>query len=197
MADRGSAKQFIHMLKQAAPLDVLRLIDPKSFLKVSRGIAQVTECLDYTQRLLNIIGDKTALNPVMNVVSEAFSRRRVSGCFGNQSVKIDTLLNASTKGRNDNDERVARDDSSETDGSNNKLQVCFLFQANKCTFRNFRFRHECNLCKSTSHGMVDCLKRIPAARRRAAAEPGPPTEEPSRGPPHPRFRQDRAYNNRQ
>ena len=121
MADRGSAKQFIKMLGQAAPLDVLKLIDPESFLKVSRGIAQVAECLDYTQRLVNIVGDKTALNPVMNAVAEAFSRRRVSGCFGNQSVKIDTLLNASTKGRNDNDEKVARDDSREIDGNDSKL----------------------------------------------------------------------------
>ena len=185
------------MLKLAPPLEVLRLLDSENYLRVSRGITQAAECLDYTQRLVNIVGDKPALNPVMNAVAEAFTRRRVSGCFGDQSVRIDTLLNASSKGSNDDDERVARDINRKINATNGKQQVCFLFQSNECTFRKCRFRHECSLCKSTTHGMINCRKRIPAERRTAPAEPDHAAAEPTRRPPHPRFRRDRAHNDRQ
>ena len=197
MADRGSAKQFVQMLRQASPLDVLKLIDFGCFLRVSRGLDQVAECLDYTQRLVNIVGDKSALNPVMSAVSEAFTRRRISGRFENQSVKIDTLLHVSTKGRNDDDAKVAQSSSNKVDRKENADQICFLFQKNRCTFRNCRYRHECNLCNSTAHGMIDCRRRTLSNGRRTATESGPSDEEPSRRPPHPRFRRDRARNRRQ
>ena len=196
MADRGSAKQFVDRLSKAPPLEVLKLLDYKGYLNISRGLAQVAESLDYAQRLTNIVGDKPALNPVMNAVSEAFSRRRISGSFGDQSVKIDTLLHSSTQGPNDDDVKVAGNASrtkAGKAGASRTGQICFLFQSNKCTYWNCRYRHVCNFCESSTHGMMSCTKRSPTDRGNTTTQARTPAEEYARRPPHPRRRRDRAH----
>ena len=99
---------------------------------------QAKDSLEYTQELLNLLGDKPELNPVMNAVCDAFNRRRFSGSFklGNQGPELDTLLNSATKGPNDEDEKVAQKESESRQGSRigkKKPQVCYLFQSNSCT----------------------------------------------------------------
>ena len=92
------------------------------------------ESLDFTQALLNLVGEKSAVNPVMNAVVDAFIRRRFTGRFrsGNQSIELDTLLNASTKGSWDDDEntkQVRVTNSQSTVGG----RLCYLFQSDSCT----------------------------------------------------------------
>ena len=82
MATKGTAKQFMPMLSKASPLAVLRLIINGSEANIKRGLSQVAECLNHTQHVVNSVGDKPRLNPVMNAVSVAFKRRRLVGSFG-------------------------------------------------------------------------------------------------------------------
>ena len=107
-------------------------------MKIDRALRQANDSLEYTQELLNLLGDKSEVNPVMNAVCDAFTRRRFSGSLrvGNQGVELDTLLNAATKGPNDDDARLTRKERASGQGfkpAEKKLQVCFLFQSDKCS----------------------------------------------------------------
>ena len=63
---------------------------------------------DYTQHILQLMGNKTELNPVMNVVYEEFSRWRWQGSFKSEgrSIELDTLLFNDTKGDADDDNGI-------------------------------------------------------------------------------------------
>ena len=159
--------------------------------------------MEYTQELLNILGDKSDVNPVMNAVCDAFTRRRFSGSFrlGNQGAELDTLLNAATRGPNDDDEKAAgysgRTPRQGLKPGEKKTQVCYLFQSDSCTWSKCRFWHACSKCQSTGHGLIDCPERARTTRvETRSSRDNTQRSGNSRAsvPPHPRTRRSRANN---
>ena len=189
LATVGTAGQFIKMLGKMSPLDMIKLVNKPSWEALTDVLLQHADDLDYIQNLLNVLGNKTGVNPAMNAVSDAFfNRRRFSGRFktGDQRVELDVLLNQGTKGPKDDDNIVAQGIQRVSSGQANATpaRVCFLYQTNNCTFRPCRYRHICLLCQSTTHGSNNCdaergqnITTAPARTNR---------------PPHPRQRRDRA-----
>ena len=183
LATVGTAGQFIKSLGKMSPLNVLRLINKNNEEALTASLLQHADDLDYIQNLLNVIGAEPGVNPAMNAVADAFSRRRFSGRFktGDQNVKLDALLNSRSKVPTDDDDavghktqRVAHRQSDTT-----YSKPCFLFQSGNCSFKPCRYRHICLVCQSPSHGSNNCEIRNPR-----------PT---SSRPPHPRYRRDRAH----
>ena len=131
MATRGTAAEFVELLSQATPLAVLILANKRCSNIVDRNIALAAEGLDYSQALLNVIGNKSSINPVMNAVADAFNRRKFAGTFryGGQSVELDTLLHESSSVPEDSDNKVAqREYTKSRTGNWGSNQLCFLFQ---------------------------------------------------------------------
>ena len=97
LATRGTAGEFIKAIGKMSPLGILRMTDKKRWEVLSEKLLQHGDDLDYVQTLLNVLGDRTDINPAMNAVVDAFNRRRFTGRFkmANQSVELDTLLNES------------------------------------------------------------------------------------------------------
>ena len=130
----GTAAQFIKMLSKASPSGVWKLVNNQVWKTIAKRLEQMEESLDFTQALLNLVGEKSAVNPVMNAVVDAFIRRRFTGRFrsGNQSIELDTLLNASTKGSLDDDENTKN---VRVTNSQSKIggRICYLFQSDSCT----------------------------------------------------------------
>ena len=185
LADVGTAGQFVKALGKMSPLNVLRLIDKTNEKSLTAALLQHADDLDYVQNLLNVIGTEAGVNPAMNAVSDAFSRRRFSRRFktGDQNVKLDALLNSGSKVPTDDDEAVGQKTRKGSELQPNvasTTKTCFLFQNNTCSFRPCKFRHVCLVCQSPSHGSNNCDDR--SSRRPA------PTR-----PPHPRYRRDRAH----
>ena len=182
LATVGTAGQFIKALGKMSPLNVLRLINKTNEEALTASLLQHADDLDYIQNLLNVIGSEPGVNPAMNAVSDAFSRRRFSGRFktGDQNVKLDALLNSRSKVPTDDDEvaghKTQRGARRQSDTTSDR--TCFLFQTGNCSFTPCRYRHVCLVCNSPSHGSNNCEVRNPR-----------PT---SGRPPHPRYRRDRA-----
>ena len=147
------------------------------------------ESLEFTQALLNLSGEKSSLNPVMNAVADAFFRRRFSGLFqsGYLSVELDTLLNAPSANYLDDDIKVNQSRNQQ----GKKGRLCYLVQRGSCTYKNCRFEHACSTCKSVNHGRSECPKkdRTTAGSAERSRQEGSGD---NRRPPHPRFRRDRA-----
>ena len=187
----GTAGQFVTMLSKASPQAVLRLLNRKQAQQIEEQVARISETLEYAQTVTNLVGEKSALNPIMNAVAKAFKRQRHQGNLneGSRSIEIDTLLNLDKQGPRDDDEKVNLP-KGQARGQYTKKRVCFLFQTADCTFQKCRYRHVCQLCQSTSHGSENCnQKRSSNERsreRKVIAEDGPSK------PPHPRFHRDRA-----
>ena len=179
----GSAGQFIKSLGKMSPLNVLRLIDETNEKSLTAALLQHADDLDYVQSLLNVIGTEAGVNPAMNAVADAFSRRRFSHRFktGDQNVKLDALLNSGCKVPADDDEAVGQKTRKGPQYQPNadSVKPCFLFQSNTCSFQPCKFRHVCLICQSPSHGSNNCEVRN--------SRPSVPTR-----PPHPRYRRDRA-----
>ena len=203
LATRGTAGQFIKMLSKMSILGILKLINKPRFDEVTELLLQHADDLDYIQSLLNLLGEKPELNPPMNAVSDAFNRRRFTGGFKqeNQSVVLDTLLNANTKTPKDDDSLAIKDESSTKRSTRSPGEspgnYCFHFQNNRCTFRNCKFRHICMRCQASGHGSSTCSAVLPISRNLTGNTATVPATAQARGPPHPRFRRDRAFAARQ
>ena len=106
----GTAAQFTKMLSRASPAGMLKLIKPQVWATLTTGLKRMEESLEFTQSLLNLIGEKPALNPVMNAVADSFFRRRFSGHFqsGYHGIELDTLLNAPSASLLDDDTKVSQ-----------------------------------------------------------------------------------------
>ena len=182
LAARGTAGQFIKLLGQMPPLEVLKLINKPSYDALTGKLLQHADDLDYSQNLLNLVGENSEVNPAMNAVSEAFNRRRFSNRFktGDQNVALDALLNSKSKGKTDDDEAVLTRNHRETGNKTNDTlsRECFLYQSGSCNFRPYRYRHVCLVCGSSSHCAKQCYTRNTSQRNNR--------------PPHPRHRRDRA-----
>ena len=181
LAAVGTAGHFIKALGNMSPLTVLRLIDKTNEKALTAALLQHADDLDYVQNLLNVIGTEAGVNPVMNAVSDAFSRRRFSHRFktGDQNVKLDALLNSGCKVPADDDEAVGQRTRKGSQSQPNVASVkpCFMFQTNTCSFHPCKFQHVCLVCQSPSHGSNNCELRYSR----------PPV---STRPPHPRHRRD-------
>ena len=197
MATRGTAGEFVRFLSQATSMGVLKLINKKQADMVARSLSLAAEGLDYSQAVLNVIGSKASVNPVMNAIVDAFNRRRFAGTFryGGQSVELDTLLNERAMFPEDSDTRVAQRESTQAGrGSTGSDQICFLFQANKCNWTKCRFRHACSICNSPNHGRDACPKHTGEKTNKQKHQTSRDRDERRDRPPHPRTRRDRARN---
>lgn len=183
LATVGTAGQFIKALGKMSPLNVLRLINETNEKALTAGLLQHADDLDYIQNLLSVIGSEPGVNPTMNAVADAFSRRRFSGRFktGDQNVMLDALLNSRSKVPTDDDEAVGNkaQRGAQRQSDTNSPRICFLYQNGNCSFTPCRYRHVCLVCQSPSHGSNKCETRN--------------TRPKSSRPPHPRYRRDRAH----
>ena len=196
LAARGTAAQFIKMLAKLSPLGILKLVNKHLHDQLSERLLQHADDLDYVQEVVNLTAEKPEVNPPMNAIADAFSRRRFSGRFkiNNQSVSLDTLLNTGTAASDDKDLMVARRElaAQQRGSSTYASRPCFLFQSGNCSFKPCRYRHECIKCHSTSHGSRDCDQRQADRSNRWKLQPSGSSPPKTLGPPHPRFRRDRA-----
>ena len=97
---RGSANHFCEKLAKASPLEILDFVKAPNRVRLTEALLRHADDLDYLQTLISSLGNRNELNPSMNAVCEAFSRRRFSGRFRRtgQTVELDTLLQQETKG---------------------------------------------------------------------------------------------------
>ena len=62
---------------------------------------------------------------------------------------MDTIVNMSTKGEGDDDDRTQKQDKPEAEANS---YPCFAFQYGRCNKSQCRFSHKCLKCGSSSHG---------------------------------------------
>ena len=143
------------------------------------------------------MGREASLNPTLNAVVEAFNRRRFYNRFktSGKNVELDILLNQSSQNSKDDDELCIQR------ASRNSTRLCFAFQRGSCYKTNCTYQHRCSLCWATTHSASGC----PRMRQLGNTREGETSNQQSRRtnyqrggerPPHPRYRRDRAYNNR-
>ena len=77
----GTAAEFKKALGQAPPLEIIKFVNKPLFEKLSKGLLQHADDLDYVQDVVTSLGEKTGLNPSMNAVADAFMRKRFTGRF--------------------------------------------------------------------------------------------------------------------
>ena len=194
-----TVKHVIELLAKAPLTQVIKLLSKSKHEEIEKLFSRCEGDADYTQHILRLMGNKKELNPVMNAVCEAFSRRRWQGSFKSEgrSIELDTLLFDHTKGDADDDSEIPASSTRKTESrsiSRRKLPplVCFDFQRKACwRGESCRYKHVCANCDSPSHGRRSCALRKSGAPISAAAK------ESSRDKnthPHPRFRRDRATN---
>ena len=204
LAARGTAGQLLKALSKAPPLEIIRLVNREVYERIRQGLAMSKSSLEYSQAVLNVLGHKPELNPVMNALVDAFDRRKFAGTFkaANQGVELDTLLNASSKGPNDDDDKVgARQATTRARGGGkaeeNPNNYCWLFQNGRCHYAaRCRFRHVCSSCSSSNHGLQSCPEQMGSTPGGNAdlignttGGNGQPGQE-RRRPPNPRRRSD-------
>ena len=190
----GSAAQFKKAVTCSPPLQLLKFANEAKFNVLNESLCQLASDLDYLQSLTTSLSNETSLNPSMNAVCDAFSRRRTTRRFRShgQSVELDTLLNQSRKGKRD-DDALPFLSNSKPGYSFKSTRTCFRFQEGTCSFPSCRFRHQCSVCNSRSHGSRSCTGRA-GTTLQGRIEQQPPattTSSTSSRPPHPRFRRDR------
>ena len=102
-------KQVIELLAKAPLTLVIKLLSHSKYEEIKKLFSRCEGDADYTQHMLRLMGNKKELNPVMNAVCEAFSRRRWQGSFKSegQSIELDTLLFDDTKGDADDDNGIS------------------------------------------------------------------------------------------
>ena len=140
--------------------------------------------LDFMQSLITSLGNRSELNPSLNAVHTAYTRRRFTGRFKNQSqsIEMDTLLHQDTKGTNDDDKMILQTERQKKTAPGARL--CILFQKGNCTFSNCKFPHKCAVCDSYSHGAISCSKKELTHKGVGSSH--------KTKPPHPRYRRERA-----
>ena len=188
--DVGTAAQFSKALAQAPIMEGVKFASKEQEEKLTKVLLQHADDLDYLQDLISSIGKRTALNPSLNAVVQAFSRRRFGGLFKKegQSVELDTLLQQHTITKKDKNPQGVI--------SQTSPRFCHKFQLGRCTWRTCAFKHHCSICAALTHGASNCpklglLQQLNSSNSWIAARDT--TNNTSR-PPHPRFRRDRATN---
>ena len=182
----GTAAHFTKALGQAPMLEVMNFIDKQKGEQLVNALLQHADDLDYLQELISSVAKQSSLNPTLNAVAQAYSRRRFTGRFKaeGQSVDLDTLVHQSTKSSKDDDavNKIKIKDKSE--------RLCWAFQRGTCLWQSCIFQHRCSLCSAKAHGAIGC----PRGRTdRSTADLVPRAARADR-PPHPRYRRDRAVN---
>lgn len=91
LGTRGTTAQFLKALGKAPLMDIIRLLDASKADYISSSFLRQAEDLDFVQEVLTATGKHKALNPLLNAVLDAFSRRRRSGGFkdGPHSLEMD------------------------------------------------------------------------------------------------------------
>ena len=105
---RGTSAQFLKALSKAPLLQILEVTNKSKYKEILEKLLQHEDGLDYLQTLISSVGNESAINPTMNALNEAFTRRWFSGKFrsGERSIELDTLVHMSTTGERDNDDHV-------------------------------------------------------------------------------------------
>ena len=184
----GTAAHFTKALAQAPIMEGIKFANKEKGEKLTKVLLQHADDLDYLQDLITSIGKKTALNPSLNAVIQAYSRRRYGGLFKKegQSVELDTLLQQNTTTKKDSDVHSVTSQASP--------RFCHKFQLGLCTWRTCTFKHHCSLCAALTHGASNCPK-LRLLRRTNGSNSTLATRDTTYNtsrPPHPRFRRDRA-----
>ena len=189
----GTAAQFLKALNKAPLCQILEVTNQLKYKEVLEKLLQHEDGLDYLQTLISSVGNEPAINPTMNAVNEAFTRRWFSGKFrsGERSIELDTLVQMSTTGERDNDDRVQTQVA--TTGAHSS--PCFAFQHGNCRKLQCRYVHECLRCGSSSHGSDECKSnRSHRSPNRSSSRNEANKRQKKERPPHPRYRRDRAWN---
>ena len=194
-ATYGTAAQFLKALGKAPLLQILEITNQQRYKEVWESMLQHEDDLDYLQTLITSANNEPALNPTMNALNEAFTRRWFSGRFrtAGRSIELDTIVNMYTKGEGDDDDKIQQQNKPEA-GDNS--YPCFAFQHGRCKKPLCRFSHKCMICDSPSHGSDKCNSARSSGYRRSQQRSSDRSEtvtstKKSR-PPHPRYRRDRA-----
>ena len=179
---RGTAAQFMKALAKAPVLKIIEHVNLEKYQELKEHLLQQGDDLDFLQNVVKLATEEPALNPIMNAIGDAFSRRRFSGRFKTpgRSLELDLLLYQSTRGTLDDDDTAPISIGTSTQGNNagfSTQRPCFAFQHGTCNRQQCIFQHVCLVCRSDTHGSDRCNKRRSDANTK---------------PPHPRFRRDRA-----
>ena len=191
----GTAAQFMKAIGKAPPLQILEVTNQQRYKKVLEGMRQHEDDLDYLQTLITSANSEPALNPTMNALNDAFTRRWFSGRFrtAGRGIEVDTIVNMNTKGEGDDDDKTQKQKKPEAEANS---YPCFAFQYGRCNKPQCRFSHKCIKCGSSSHGSDKCdSSRSSGYRRSQQRSPdGRETVTTTRAdrPPHPRYRRARA-----
>ena len=191
----GTAGEFMKALSKAPLLQILEVTNRLKHKEVQEKLLQHDEGLDYLQSLVTLAGNEPALNPAMNALNEAFTRRWCTGSFrsGERGIELDTLVHMSTKGEKDNDDTI---ETQSITGTSQKQRPCFAFQNDNCSRTRCRYLHECLMCGSSSHGASRCSSNRRRRSRRSSERSSSRRDtnqcEEKERPPHPRYRRARA-----
>ena len=101
----GTAAHFTKALGQAPMLEVMKFVDNQKGEQLINALLQHADDLDYLQELVSSMAKQSSLNPSLNAVAQAYSRRRFTGRFKaeGQSIELDTLVHQSTRSSKDDD----------------------------------------------------------------------------------------------
>ena len=174
------------------PLAMIQLCNRQLGDWLKDHLLQHGDDLDFVQDVLTATDGNPELNPILNGVLDAFSRRKRFGRFkcGQLNLEFDRLRHANTITPKDND--LEAKDMKQKSGEQDGFKSCNFFQRKTgCNYgKRCRFQHECVICGSTTHGAIKCEKR-----GQQESEPGLTTTNPRQGrerPPDPRMRRSRA-----
>ena len=137
---RGTAAQFLKALTKAPLLQILERTNADRYKEVREGLLQQADDLDFLQTVVTSVHDAPALNPTMNAITDAFSRRRFSGRFrtAGRGIEMDTLLYQSTKGVKDDDDatslvgNISGPSQQSRYRTGGEAQHCYAFQSGSC-----------------------------------------------------------------
>ena len=123
-------------MAKASPLEMLKFVKWPHINQLTESLLRHADDLDFLQTLITSLGNRGELNPSLNAVHMAYSRRRFTGRFKtqNQSIELDTLLQQETRGTKDDDALI------QASGTKKKSAQsplpCHAYQKGPCTFNN-------------------------------------------------------------
>ena len=99
LKERGLTEECRKVLAAAAPLEILKAIKSPQVDRLIERVLRHADDLDFLQTLITSLGNRSEVNPSLNALHEAYSRRRFSGRFKSQgqNIKLDTLLHQDKK----------------------------------------------------------------------------------------------------
>ena len=204
LGDHYSMAETLKLLGQIPQLSVLKLLHETKAMELATIMAKVAAELDFVQTTLDLVATKDSLNPSMHAVAEAFKRRHLEGYFasGEHNVRVDSLIFADTKSKNDFDHcttDITKSANKKNLTPRERLgNTCHDFQRGYCRWRNCRFEHRCSECGKRGHGQRSCWQRERSKQPRVEEQAKRPDRDSvSRGevPPNPRRRTDRPNRN--